>query len=77
MVELARVDVMAGRLDDARDRVRRVLASQPNDFQALSVLAYIETKFQDYLVAAELYRRALAVQDSPALRVALAKLPKE
>jgi GWxTD domain-containing protein len=76
-VELARVDVLAGRLDEARERVRQVLAARPDDFQALSVLAYIEAKFQDYPVAAELYRRALAVQDSPALRVALAKLPKE
>jgi GWxTD domain-containing protein len=75
-IELARVEVMAGRLDQARDRIRPILAASPNDFQALSVLAYIETKFQDYPVAAELYRRALAVQDSPALRVALAQLPK-
>ena len=74
-VELARVDALAGRLDEARDRVRRVLADRPNDFQGLAVLAYIETKFQDYTVAADLYRRALAVQDSPALRTALAKLP--
>ena len=76
-VELARVDALAGRLDEARDRVRRVLADRPNDFQALAVLAYIETKFQDYPVAAELYRRALAVQDSPALRTALAKFPTQ
>lgn len=77
LVELARVDALAGRLDEARDRVRRVLAVRPDDFQALSVLAYIETKFQDYPVAAALYRRALAVQDSPALRLALAQLPKQ
>jgi GWxTD domain-containing protein len=76
-VELARVDAFAGQLDAARDRVRRVLAGRPNDFQALAVLAYIETKFQDYAVAAELYRRALAVEDSPALRTALAKLPTQ
>jgi GWxTD domain-containing protein len=77
LVELARVDVMEGHLDEGRERVRRVLATKPDDFQALSVLAYIEAKFQDYPVAAELYRRALAVQDSPALRVALAQLPKQ
>jgi hypothetical protein len=76
-IELARVDVLASRLDEARDRVRRVLAARPNDFQALSVLAYIETKFQDYQVAADLYRRALALQDSPALRAALTQLPKQ
>ena len=76
-VELARVDALSGHLDEARDRVRKVLADHPNDFQGLAVLAYIETKFQDYTVAAELYRRALAVQDSPALRTALAKLPAQ
>jgi tetratricopeptide (TPR) repeat protein len=76
-VELARVDALAGHLDEARDRVRRVLADRPNDFQGLAVLAYIETKFQDYAVAAELYRRALAVEDSPAVRAALAKLPSQ
>jgi hypothetical protein len=74
-VELARAEALAGEWDAGRTRVRKVLALQPNDFDALTVLAYIETKLQDYTVAAELYRRALAVQDSPALRMALAKLP--
>jgi Tfp pilus assembly protein PilF len=66
---------MSGSLDAARNRVRAVLSANPDDFEALAVFAYIETKFQDYPVAAELYRRALALQDSPALRMALAKLP--
>ena len=74
-IALARLDAMSGSLYAARDRVRGILAAHPNDFEALAVFAYIETKFQDYPVAAELYRRALAVQDSPALRMALAKLP--
>jgi hypothetical protein len=74
-VELARAEALAGEWDAGRDRVRRILTVQPNDFEALSVLAYIETQLQDYSVAAELYRRALALQDSPALRLALAKLP--
>ncbi len=76
-VEFARVDALSGNLDAARDRVRRVLARNPDQFEALSVLAYIETKLQDYPVAADLYRHALSVQDSPALRVALAKLPQQ
>jgi tetratricopeptide (TPR) repeat protein len=76
-IELARVDVVGGRLDEARDRLRRVLAVRPDEFQALSVLAYIETRFQDYTVAAELYRRAIAVEESPALRMALSKLPNQ
>jgi Tfp pilus assembly protein PilF len=74
-IELARVDALDGNLDIARDEVKSVLAGQPDNFEALSVFAYIETRFQDYAVAAELYRRALAVQDSPAVRAALAKLP--
>lgn len=75
--ELARLDALSGHLEEARNRVRGVLADQPNDFQGLAVLAYIETRLQDYTVAAELYRRALAVQDSPVLRAALAKLPTQ
>jgi GWxTD domain-containing protein len=74
-VELARADAMQGDLDTARERVRRVLAVHPDHFQALAVLASIEAQFQDYPVAADLYRRALAIQDSPALRAALAQLP--
>jgi Tfp pilus assembly protein PilF len=73
-IEFARLDAMTGHLDAARERVRVVLAAHPRNFEALSVYAYIETRFQDYEVAAELYRRALAVQDSAALRLALAKL---
>jgi GWxTD domain-containing protein len=75
ILELARADALAGNLDAARDAVKSVLAVKPNDFEALSVFAYIETGFQDYAVAADLYRRALAVQDSPALRAALERLP--
>lgn len=74
-VELARAEALAGQWDEARARVRKILAMQPNDFESLSIFAYIETKLQDYGVAAELYRRALAVQDSAALREALASLP--
>jgi GWxTD domain-containing protein len=76
-VEFARVDALSGNLDAARERVRGVLARHPDQFEALSVLAYIETKLQDYAVAADLYRHALSVQESPALRVALAKLPQQ
>jgi tetratricopeptide (TPR) repeat protein len=74
-IELARADALSGNLDVARERVRAVLVAHPASFDALSVYAFIEAQFQDYAAAADLYRRALAVQDSPALRVALAKLP--
>ena len=69
--EMARAEALSGQWDSARDRVRAVLARYPDDFESLSVLAYVETKLQDYAVAARLYRRALALQDSPALRLAL------
>jgi GWxTD domain-containing protein len=77
LIEISRADALEGNLDAARDRVKSVLEVQPNNFDALSVYAYIETKFQDYAVAAQLYRRALAIQDSPAVRAALARLPVE
>jgi len=76
-VEVARVDALQGHYDEARDRLRQVLATQANYFDALSVLAYVEAQLQDYPVAVDLYKRALAVQDSPAIRLALSKLPQK
>src|ERR1700722_1249909 len=74
-IEQARANALAGDLDAAREKVKSVLAVRPDSFEALSVFAYVETRFQDYRVAAELYRRALALQESSAVRAALAKLP--
>jgi GWxTD domain-containing protein len=76
-VELARADALAGQYDAARDRLRKVLALDPNNFQALSVYAFVEAGLQDFPVAVQLYYRALAIQDSPVLRLALAKLPSQ
>ena len=76
-VEIARVDALRGQYDEARNRLRQVLSAQPNYFDALSVLAYVEAQLQDYPVAVDLYKRALAVQDSPAIRLALSKLPQK
>ena len=75
-VDRARIDAFAGRWDQARERLRPILAAEPNEFDALCVYAYVEAKLQDYGVAADYYRRALAVQDSPAVRLALSTLPK-
>jgi tetratricopeptide (TPR) repeat protein len=74
-VEVARVDALQGHYDKGRDCLKQVLAAQPNYFDALSVLAYVETQLQDYPVAADLYKRAL--QGSPALRLALSNLPQK
>ncbi len=73
-IEMARVDAFSARYDEARARLRPVLASQPGDFDALSTYAYVEAQLQDFEVAVDFYRRALAVQDSPAIRLALEKL---
>lgn len=73
-IELARIDGLTGNLDAARDRVRAVLARSPGSFEALALYGYIEAQLQDYAVAAELYRRALAIQESPNLRAALAEI---
>jgi Tfp pilus assembly protein PilF len=54
--------------------LRPLLAASPRNFDALCVLAYIEAKLQDVEVAAELYHRALEVQESPFVRQALSQL---
>jgi GWxTD domain-containing protein len=73
-IELARADLLAGQTDAARESIRAVLSDQPSNFEALAVYASIEARLQDYPIAAELYRRALAVQESPELRAALARV---
>jgi hypothetical protein len=75
-VDLARIDALTNHWDQARDRLRDVLSEDPNNFDGLCVFAYVEAELQDYSVAAEYYRRALAVQDSPIVRLALARLPR-
>jgi GWxTD domain-containing protein len=76
-VDRARIDAFSGRWDQARERLRPILAADPNHFDALCVYAYVEAKLQDYEVAADYYRRALAIQDSPAVRLALSALSKQ
>ena len=75
-IELSRLKAIEGRYDDARMLVKPVLAAHPNNFDALTTMAFIEVKLQDYPVARSLYNRALAVQDSPYIRTILAKLPR-
>jgi GWxTD domain-containing protein len=76
-IEMARLEASTGQYDAARNRLNPILSADPKDFEALSVMAFVEASLQDYPVAAELYRRALAVQDSLELRMALAKLPTQ
>ena len=73
-IGLARVEALSGALDEARERLRPILAAEPENFDALCVLAYVEVQLQDLEVAADLYRRALAVRNSAVVRKALAQL---
>ena len=56
--------------------IEQILAADPLNFEALCVYGYIEVQLQDYQVAAEYFQRALAVQDSPAIRLTLSQLPR-
>lgn len=76
-IGLARVEALSGKWDQARDRLRPILVSEPRNFDALCVLAYIEAKLQDFEVASQLYHRALEVEDSPLVRRALAQLSQQ
>lgn len=76
-IDLARIDVLANRWDEARDRVRSLLTEDPTNFEALCVYAVVEANLQDYRAAAALYQRALTIEDSPAVRLALTKLPTQ
>lgn len=76
-VDLARIDTLANRWDEARYCVQAVLAEDPKNFEALCVYAFVEADLQDYRAAAALCRRALAIEDSPAIRLALTKLPQQ
>jgi GWxTD domain-containing protein len=76
-IDLARIDVLAEHWDAARDRVRPIVAQNPKNFEALCVYAVIEAGLEDYRVAAQLYQQALAIEDSPAVRLALTNLRQQ
>ncbi len=59
-IELSRFHALQQNYDAARARLRPLLARDRSNFDALSVPAFIEAGMQDYPVAANLYRRALA-----------------
>jgi hypothetical protein len=76
LIDLARIDVLETRWDDARNRVQIVLKEDPKNFEALCVYAVVEANLQDYRAAAQLYQRALEIEDLPTVRLALSKLPQ-
>jgi Flp pilus assembly protein TadD len=76
-IALSRLDSLRGHYDAALEKLRPIVDAQPNNLEALSALAYVEAKLQDFPVAAVLYRHALALVDSPVLRLALPSYPRD
>ncbi len=72
-IDLARIAALEGDLDSPRPVLRAILDRDPKQFDALSLMAFIETKLQDYPAAADYYRKALTLRESPELSKALAE----
>jgi Tfp pilus assembly protein PilF len=73
-IELCRIAALTGQYDAARTDLKAILDRGPDNFEALTVLAYIEVQLQDTAVAERLYSRALEIHSSPAVAKALAEL---
>ena len=73
-IDLARLSALAGDLDAPRRTLLAIVARNPNEFEAWTVLGFIEAQLQDYSVAADYYRRALAIRKSPEVLNALNQL---
>jgi hypothetical protein len=73
-IEILRLSVLAGQYDSARADLTGILEHDPENFEALTTLAYIEVQLQDNEIAERLYARALRIHDSPVVAKALAGL---
>jgi hypothetical protein len=65
VINLARIAALEGDLDAPREALREILKREPDQFEALTLMGYIEAKLEDYAVSAKYYERALAVHRSP------------
>ncbi len=77
VIDLARIAVLEGDLDSPRPVLRAILDRNPKQFDALSLMAFIETKLQDYPAAADYYRKALTLRESPELAQSLAEAERQ
>jgi hypothetical protein len=75
-VELCRIAALTGQYDSARAELKPILEHDPDNFEALTTLAFVEAQLQDFTVAERLYRRALEIHPSPAVAKALASLQR-
>jgi tetratricopeptide (TPR) repeat protein len=73
-VQAAQILIVNNRLDDARRLLERVLAANPDDREALFLLATIAVAQKDYDTAISLYRRILVqAPDTERVRLELAR----
>jgi tetratricopeptide (TPR) repeat protein len=70
---LAKVEALEGNLDAGRELLARALRLDPESFEALSTMGYVETQLQDFPLAVDYYQKALARRKHPALEQALAQ----
>ncbi|WP_321472474.1 GWxTD domain-containing protein [uncultured Paludibaculum sp.] len=71
---LGRLEAMDGHLDQGRSMLEEALGLDARHFDALTAMAFVESEYQDYAVAAEYLERALQVRRMPALEQALSDL---
>jgi GWxTD domain-containing protein len=71
VINLARIAALQGDLDSPREVLREILGREPDQFEALTLMGYIEARLEDYEVSAKFYERALAVRRSPEVLKAL------
>ena len=73
-IELCRITALSGQYDVARAELKDILDRDPDNFDALTVMAFIEVQLQDYARAERFYSRALELHPSSAVAKALASL---
>lgn len=70
-VNLSRVLMEEGEMDDARKLLIEALQQAPEDVTTLTLLGLLEERAGNRTLSAQYYRRALAILPSPSLRAAL------
>lgn len=74
LTALGRLEALDGRLDHSRTLLQQALTLDPNRWDTLTAMGYLEGEFQDYAVAADYLGRALRLRQSPTLEQALSDL---
>ncbi len=68
---LAKTYALQDNLDRSRELLNIALKLDPQNFEALSTMGFVEARLQDYPIAERFYARALEIRKEPALEQAL------